>query len=209
MKKVCLGLILSILLLGFTSVANACNFEGLYENYQAVYTPSSGTWSSGGMAEDRIVLTKKTSVGTGSYSEYYYSDGSLAASLNSNYEFLKEGMLIAVDNAKLKYSKVVYTDSKFEELPLTCEELKKIFPNAEIIKISQFKNNKITIKKGLFKEKTVLLVNDTDGYFHKFTFKPESVKKTDVKGLITLSKYGKVEFSHYGDNEGKLTIYVR
>ena len=72
----------------FSCIANACDIEGLYNNYQAVYLPSTSSWSTGAMADDRIVLTKKTSEGSGNYSEYYYSNGKLAINLNSNFEFI-------------------------------------------------------------------------------------------------------------------------
>ncbi len=187
-----------------------CDYEieGLYDGYQAVYMPSTKTWTNGGMAPDRIILTKKTSSGSGSYSEYYNSKGKLAVALNSNFEFIKDGQLIAVDNAGLKYSKVIYEKKKFKEVPLTDEELQKIFPNAEIIKISQFHNNKIKVDKKLFKTKEVLLVNDTDKYFHKYSFN-KKVQPTDVKGLLKISKLGNLVYSLNGMEDGKITIKVR
>lgn len=211
MKKLLTGLFSLILTMFFSSIANACDIEGLYNNYQAVYLPSTSSWSTGAMADDRIVLTKKTSEGSGNYSEYYYSNGKPAINLNSNFEFIKDGQLIGVDNAGLKYYKISYDkkSKKFIQTLLKEDELQKIFPNAQIIKISQFKNNEITVKKRLFKDKKVLLLNDTERYFHKYSYKPASVQQTDIKGLITLSHIGKVKFSLYGDKNDMLIIKVR
>lgn len=186
----------------------AQDFEGLYDGYQAVYLPSVKAWATGAMSDDRVVLTKKTADGTGSYSSYLTGDGKVAINLNSNFEFIKDNMLVAVDNAKLKYSKVVY-DGSFKEVPLTDSELQELFPEAQIVKISQFKNNEYSVKLPLFKKGEILLVNDTDKYFHKYTFKPSSVQKTDVKGLITLPRFRKATFSLYGSNDNMLTIKAR
>ena len=211
MKKILTGLFGIILLICFLGIANACDIEGLYDNYQAVYLPSTNTWATAGMADDRIVLTKKTTEGSGSYSQYYLGDGKLAAALKSNFEFIKDGKLIGVDNAGLKYYKINYDNKtkKFEETPLCEKSLQELFPKAEIIKISQFKNNEITVKKQLFKDKKILLVNDTDKYFHKYSYSPKNVQKTDIKGLIKISHFGKVKFSLYGDKETMLTIKVK
>ncbi len=211
MKKFLTGLFTLIISLCFTGIANACDLDGLYDNYQAVYMPKTKTWATAGMAEGRIVLTKKTSQGSGNYSEYYYGNGKLAAALKSNFEFIKDGKLIGVDNAGLKYYEITYNNKtkKFVEKPLCEQSLKKLFPNAQIVKISQFTNNEITIKKKAFQEKKILLVNDTDKYFHKYTYKPENVQISDIKGLIKVKHIGKVKFSLYGDKTTMLTIKVR
>ncbi len=211
MKKILTGLFGVILSVCFMGIANACDIEGLYDNYQAVYMPSTNTWTTAGMADDRIVLTKKTSEGSGSYSEYYFGNDKLAFALKSNFEFIKDGKLIGVDNAGLKYYEITYDEKnkKFVEIPLCEKSLQKLFPKAEIIKISQFKNNEITVKKQLFKDKKILLLNDTDKYFNKYSYSPKNVQKTDIKGLIKISHLGKIKFSLYGDKKTMLTIKVK
>lgn len=209
MKKLLTGLAVLVLALCTINVVSAEDMEGLYDNYQAVYLPSTNTWSMGAMSEDRIVLIKKTTEGTGGYSEYNYSNGKLAVALHSNFEFIKDGKLIAVDNASLKYYEVIYKDKKFEEKLLSQEDLEKIFPYTQIVKISQFENNKITIKKPLFKKINILLVNDTDKYFHKYSYTPKDVQETDIKGLLRISHYGKIKFSLFGIKDNMLTIKVR
>lgn len=205
MKKILL--VLAVLFMGIQLV-QAQNFEGLYNNYQAVYLPSTNSWSTGSLADDKVVLTKKTSVGSGSYSEYYYSNGKQAAALSSNFEFIKDGRLITVNNAELKFGELVYRDGKFVEKSLSDADIESMFPGVEIVKISQFTDGKLKIKKGWFDNKTILLVNDTDKNFYKYSFKPSYVKETDITGLITFKRMGKVTFSHYGDDTDKLIMYV-
>ena len=208
MKKLLTGLFGIILTMCFVGIANACDIEGLYDNYQAVYMPSTNTWTTGGMADDRIVLTKKTSTGSGSYSEYYNSDGTLAIALDSNFEFIKDGKLIAVDNANLKYYEVKYEDGKFTEKPLCETALAAIFPKAQIVKISEFQKNKITVKKLASQDKIVVLLNDTDKSFYKYSCNP-NVQNKDIKGLLKLTTYDKIKFSHYGEKKNLYTIKVK
>ena len=182
--------------------------DPVYENDKVIYDTKTKCWSKEENKEG-IILYKKTSSGTGSYSIYYYKCDKPAFQSGSNFEFIDDKKLIAVDNASLKYSKIIFDGSKFIQIPLEIEELKTIFPDVEIIKISRFKNNKLTIKKPLFKKKTVLLVNDTDEYFHKYFVSPESSANKNIKGLITLSKkFTKVKFCHLGEKDG-LTIYIK
>ena len=75
--------------------------------------------------------------------------------------------------------------------------------------VSEFKNDKYTTTKRFFSIKRLLLVNDTDKSFYKFSYKPPKVQQTDVKGYITSPKYEKIIFSHYGDKDGALEINIK
>lgn len=208
MKKY-LWLFFSILFIGLQGVY-AFEFNAIKDNQQAVYCPMVKIWNNGSMCEDKIVLTKKISHGSGGFSEYYFNDGKIAVPLTSNFEFLFDGRLITVNNADLEYNEIVYENGIFIEKALSENDLQKIFPDAEIIKISQFKDGKITIKKGWFKKKTVLLLNDTNSDFYKYSYRPDNnIKNPYITGLIILKHPGKVTFSHYGDKEDMLTIYVK
>lgn len=206
MKKAASFIFIFCILIAFCAPVFA--LDPVYENDKVIYDTKTKCWSKEENKEG-IILYKKTSSGTGSYSIYYYKCNKPAFQSGSNFEFIDDKKLIAVDNASLKYSKIIFDGSKFIQIPLEIEELKTIFPDAEIIKISRFKNNKLTIKKPLFKKKTVLLVNDTDEYFHKYFVSPESSANKNIKGLITLSKkFTKVKFCHLGEKDG-LTIYIK
>lgn len=206
MKKAASFIFIFCTLIAFCAPVFA--LDPVYENDKVIYDTKTKCWSKEENKEG-IILYKKTSSGTGSYSIYYYKCNKPAFQSGSNFEFIDDKKLIAVDNASLKYSKIIFDGSKFIQIPLEIEELKTIFPDVEIIKISRFKNNKLTIKKPLFKKKTVLLVNDTDEYFHKYFVSPESSANKNIKGLITLSKkFTKVKFCHLGEKDG-LTIYIK
>ena len=206
MKKAASFIFIFCTLIAFCAPVFA--LDPVYENDKVIYDTKTKCWSKEENKEG-IILYKKTSSGTGSYSIYYYKCDKPAFQSGSNFEFIDDKKLIAIDNASLKYSKIIFDGSKFIQIPLEIEELKMIFPDAEIIKISRFKNNKLTIKKPLFKKKTVLLVNDTDEYFHKYFVSPESSANKNIKGLITLSKkFTKVKFCHLGEKDG-LTIYIK
>lgn len=206
MKKAASFIFIFCTLIAFCAPVFA--LDPVYENDKVIYDTKTKCWSKEENKEG-IILYKKTSSGTGSYSIYYYKCDKPAFQSGSNFEFIDDKKLIAVDNASLKYSKIIFDGSKFIQIPLEIEELKTIFPDVEIIKISRFKNNKLTIKKPLFKKKTLLLVNDTDEYFHKYFVSPESSANKNIKGLITLSKkFTKVKFCHLGEKDG-LTIYIK
>lgn len=206
MKKAASFIFIFCTLIAFCAPVFA--LDPVYENDKVIYDTKTKCWSKEENKEG-IILYKKTSSGTGSYSIYYYKCDKPAFQSGSNFEFIDDKKLIAVDNASLKYSKIIFDGSKFIQIPLEIEELKTIFPDVEIIKISRFKNNKLTIKKPLFKKKTVLLVNDTDEYFHKYFVSPESSANKNIKGLITLSKkFTRVKFCHLGEKDG-LTIYIK
>lgn len=209
MKK---GFIISCLLLTMSMPVFALNIEPVGVNTQVTYSPETQVWNNGSMLDDKIVLTRKVVDGTGSYSQYLYNDGKEAFTLGSNYEILCDGKLIAVHNAELKFYEVKFKDGEFLEAPLDLNEVQNIFPDAKILRISQFSNGKMAVKKPFFEKAKYLLLNDTEEYFHKYSFKPSNVKTTPVAGLIETSKSGKITFSHYNHSTitfPKYTIIIK
>lgn len=201
MKK--LILILGLLLM--CSPVFAGDMKPVLNNTQLLYSPKENVFSVGAPVDGKISLSKRTSVGTGNYSIYSYNNDEVM--LGSNYEFLFNGRLIACHNADLKIFEVVYNGKIFVEKELTQGQIKDIFPDAEILLISHFVDKKITVRKPAFEKKDFLLLNDTDEYFHKYSFHPQSVKYSPVAGLFKASSIGKITFSHFGQD--KYTIYVK
>ena len=119
----------------------------------------------------------KMFVGSGGFSEYYNNKGKLAIGPFTNMEFINNGDFIGVDNANLKFVKYVYNDGYFNIAPLNEKYIQTLFPDAQIIKISQFKNNEITIYKKPFEKKKYLILNDTKKGFYKYSYSPQNVKK--------------------------------
>ena len=201
MKK--LILILGLLLM--CSPVFAGDMKPVLNNTQLLYSPKENVFSVGAPVDGKISLSKRTSVGTGNYSIYSYNNDEVM--LGSNYEFLFNGRLISCHNADLKIFEVVYNGKIFVEKELTQGQIKDIFPDAEILLISHFVDKKITVRKPAFEKKDFLLLNDTDEYFHKYSFHPQSVKYSPVAGLFKASSIGKITFSHFGQD--KYTIYVK
>lgn len=80
------------------------------------------------------------------------------------------------------------------------EGIQKLYPEYKIIKVSEFKNNEITINKKFFEKINVLLLNDTEQSFYKYSYKPASVNPEYIKPFIHISHPGKIIFSHYGND---------
>ena len=64
-------------------------------------------------------------------------------------------------------------------------------------------------KLAMLKNKTILLVNDTDKYFHQITCKSKGAQDEEIKGLVTFNRYGIFNFKHFGKRDGKLIFYIR
>ena len=111
----------------------------------------------------------------------------------------------------MKFYKYVYENNKFVAKELNVDEIQELYPDYSIIRVSDFKNNEITIYKKIFSKKNILLLNDTNQSFYKYNYKPASVCPEYIKPFIRLSHAGKIVFSHYGDDTKEspaLKIYV-
>lgn len=183
----------------------------IMENSSIVYySPSLDSWSIESLSDDSLVLNKELLEGTGSYSIYKYSDGNLAFALATGDEFVYDGKLVVVDNNLLKFSKIICENSAFKEIPMERDEIQEMFPEVEIISASWIdEDNKMWIHKPLFKNKTILLLNDTDKFFHSIKTKSKNAQDEHVKGLITISHYGMYRFKHFGERNGRLTFFIR
>ena len=209
MKKI---LICLTLFLSFNSVFATENpHNAVYNGDQVFHSNYDSKWSLIDVnTNDKLVLTKELFDGTGSCSTYKNIDNSLAFALSTDFEIIKNGNLIVVDNNLLKYSKIIYNGETFELMPLCDEEIKQAFPDAEIYKMSWIDNdNKMWLHKPLLKKRKLLLVNDTDNFYHQFSCKYKNVQDPEIKGLITINRYGIFRFKHFGKRNGELTFYVR
>lgn len=208
MKKILTFLFLIVLILPAVAEENIHN--ALYNESTAVYSLENNSWSNEKINENDIVLKKTLIEGTGSHSIFYYEDGTLGFALATNYELIKNGKMIIIDNNLLKYYKMVYENESFRQVELTYNEIMEVFPQAEIFRLSLIdEDNKIWIHKPFMKKRTLLLVNDTEKFFHSLTCKSKNVQDKEIKGLITISRYGVIKFKHFGEYKGKLTFWVR
>ena len=193
MKKIFLTLIILI------SASLSANSFDFVEN-SVYYNLQTQKWSLNRQTPKDVKLIYKMYSASGGYSEYYNNRGKLAIGPFSNREFIDDGNLIGIDNGNLKLIKYYYDNSYFRNSILDEGYIGKLFPEIEIIKLSQFVNNEITIYKKPLEQKKILILNDTKNNYYKYTFKPANIEDKDITGLITVSKFGKIVFSHYGDD---------
>lgn len=193
MKKIFLTLLIL-----FSVTLNAYSFDFVENN--VYYNLQTLKWSSQRTTAKDIKLFYKLYPTSGGYSEYYNNKGKLAIGPFSNKEFIYNGNLIGIDNGNLKLICYYYDNGFFRNKELDTATVNNLFPNTEIIKISQFQNNSITLYKKPFEQKQYLIINDTNNNYYKYQFKPANISNENVNGLITVNKFGKITFSHYGDD---------
>lgn len=214
MKKVLLSLFLLLGLSSFTyaeEIMEENPHNLVLHNDKILYSQLNSVWLKESQGEsDELVFIKNLYEGAGSYSIYNKEDGSLAFALATDCELINNGKLIIVDNNVLKYYKLEYNNGSVEQIELTDEEIQEIFPQAEIFKLSQIdSDNKIWLHKPFKKQRTLILVNDTNKFFHGITCKSKNVQDSEIKGLIKISRYGIIRFTHFGEYKGSLTFYIR
>ena len=199
------------ILIGLNPVLATENPHNMVLNGDLIYySPEQSLWSTKMISDDDIVLKKNLIEGTGSHSIFYNNDGTLAFALATDLELINDGKLIIVDNNLLKYYKMIFDGERYSQIPLNNEEIKQIFPNAEIFNLSWVdSDSKIWLHKPFGKKRHLILVNDTERFFHNITCKSKNVQDADIKGLITLNRYGAFRFKHFGERDGKLIFYVR
>jgi len=202
------------LLVLFLNVINASADENLYElvnnSSQVIYNPINASWSLNTDNNEGILLVKRASEGTGSYSQYLFTDNRIAFTLPTAVEIIKNGKLIAVDDDELKFTEIVYDGEVFLENPLSPEKIEELFPEFTVFRLSQVENdNKIWLHKPFGKNKKFIFINDTDRFFHKLSAKDKKVQTDNLRCFVNIYRYGIFNFIHYGKRNGKLTIYVR
>ena len=125
----------------------------------------------------------------------------------ASYVFQIQNRTITYQEDELKF----YENGKL----LAPEEVNKLFPEYNLLLISDFdKNKKYKMKNSIFGTKKILLINDRNRTFHKFFIYPESsrnqIDKNDkncsIKSLITI--YGKknVRLKHEGGDEFEIIV---
>lgn len=182
----------------------------IMENQDVVYQPDTKIWSNCvDDSEGKIVLTKKINSGSGSYSEFYNSDSEIAFSFGTGAEFLFKDKLIAEDVYSMKFYSIYFDEqeNKFNRRDVVIDSLNKVFTDAKIVRISEFKNDVLKVRKTPFKTMKLLLVNDTPEYFYKYRFQGKNFEQYDVVGLLKINKMGTIELYH--PNEDFRTLYIK
>lgn len=185
--------------------------ETIYENNQVVYSPKANSWINGSMGEDRIILTKQKSEDAGDFTEFIDENGETQIAFGTGFEFMYNDKLIAQDIYGLRFFSIYYNKEKqaFDRKNIVINSLTKVFPDVKIIKISEFKNNTIKLRKAPFKKIKLLLVNDTSEYFLNYHFEGDNFEHYNMAGMLEINKMGKIKFAYPNDDFRTLTIKIR
>lgn len=210
MKKILY--ILFIICIGLS--ASAEDLQSIpYKNLdeEAKLKVSDDIWTTKVTRKDTDYFIKFISDGSGSYSEFYNSDGSFAFNTGCQYEFIYKGSLIGYSNPDLKFYDFTLTNGELVRRELTFEEIQALFPDYKIIKISEFSpnTNSLKIKKDKHNFKIILL-NDTDRNFYHYSFTSGNArfKTYPLTGFIDIKKKGMIQFSHFGENTANFPWYI-
>lgn len=197
---------LILLIVAFLAVNTAQAYEyispiidnAVKDGQKIEYCPIKNLWGKD-FAVDCIEFTKHITKGSGGFSEYELNKK--LYDTDTTYEFLYNSHLIGYNAHKLKFYNMEFENNKFKNNELSDIQLQEIFPNVEIVKVSQFQDNKITLNKPWGKSKTFLLINDTEKDFYKYQF--EHYKKQDelIHGLFEADKAGYLIYSHFGSRD--------
>lgn len=170
--------------------------DGLSAGDKIFYEQKSSRWSKDKSFRD-MHFKKYITTGTGSFSVFAYR-GNLYDT-GTTYEFLDGNKLIGYNAHKLKFYELTFSNQKINKKELSKEQVKQYFPDVDIIKISELKDNKLDIEKPWFKRKTFMLLNDTDEEFYKYQF--ERYKQDElIRGLFEAKYPRKFIFSHFKAN---------
>lgn len=200
MKRLLISL---IILAAATLSVNAADirYKNLKEKSKISYNSELDKWSFKKNGDNYYVKT--ISVGSGSYSEFLNPDESFAFITDCNYEFIFNGDLIGYSNQDLKFYDFAIIDGELTKRELAEDEVRLLFPDYKIIKISEFSPNTNSLKfKKQGHPQKVIILNDTDKTFYNYSFTSGNSKfqTYPLAGFINISKKGMIQFSHFGDN---------
>lgn len=164
------------------------------------FCPKTQTW--GTECSDNYLLTHHYTIGSGGYSEYVFNGKTFDT--DTCYEFIKENELIGYNPYKLKFFNLKFSPNGFSKTELSEQQVQALFPNVEFIKISQFKNDSISVYKPLFKAKTFMLLNDTDREFYKYQFEHYKNQTELIHGIFEPKFARTYTYSHFGSRDAEI-----
>jgi len=203
MKKIFLTLVVLLSVTIASQAANILNipFKNIKEEEKIKI--ENDVWTNKVSRRESDYIIKFISEGSGSYSEFYSSQGNLYFTTGCQYEFIHKGDLIGYSNQDLKFYDFTLVNGSINKRELSEEEVQALFPDFKIVKISEFSpnTNSLKIKKegGNFK---IILLNDTDRNFYHYAFSSDNAKfdTYPLTGFLNIKKKGMIQFSHFGDN---------
>ena len=100
MKKLCF--VILALFISIVAFANTEDFDYVNDGQQISYNSYNNFWTIGGINDDDIILYKKFYDGPGCYSQYLDSENKIIFTLTTGLEFVKDGVLYAINNNEFK-----------------------------------------------------------------------------------------------------------
>lgn len=197
MKK----LFLTILFLSLVMIrvnANTILSNHIKENDKLSFSKTKYTWQMG-FDENNYNFTKHYTIGSGGFSEYELNN--VRYDTHSTVEYIVDKKLLGYNPHTLKFSYITFNGQKFNNKYLSDSELQKYFPNTKFIKISEFKNNQIVIRKRPFISEEYLLINDTNQDFYKYSLTNGKDKKQIFKCFVKVIFPTTYKYSFFGQKQ--------
>lgn len=208
-------IICAILLLSSNAViayeySSEFNDSIIKEEQQIKYCPNTQTWGNNCNDENAMEFIKRITYGSGGFS--IFEKGKALYDTDTTLEFIKNNQLYGYNMHKLKFFNLNFANDKFDKTELSEEQIKELFPNIDIIKVSQFTNGELTLYKPLFKTITFMLINDTDEFYYKYHLENYDKQDELIHGIFEISKAGDYIYSHFGSRDKLfpiLTIHIK
>ena len=185
-------LLLLILILSGNCFAQTPDFKNIPVNSTVYYNPDTETWGKT-CSGKCIGFTKSQTTGDNTFSEYCTND--LRYDPNSTEEFFYNGDLIGYNKNSLKFHRLYFEDGTLKTEKLNEKELQELFPDCTIIRVSNFSNNTMKIKRPLFKDKKFLIMNDTNIMFYNYYFENLDNSNETFNCIFTPKRARKYYFS--------------
>ena len=190
MKKVLV--FLTMLLLSGYCYAEPVDFKDIPVNASVYYNPETETWGSS-CPDKCIKFTRSLTDGSNKFS-VYITNG-LEYDPNSTREFFYNGDLIGYNHNTLKFHRLYFEDGALKTEKLNEKELQEMFPDCKIIRVSNFYDNTMKIKRPLFKDQKFLIMNDTNTMFYNYYFENLDNSNEAFNCIFTPKRARKYYFS--------------
>lgn len=203
MKKLFLTLLfLSLFIVRVNANTILSNY--IQENDKFSFSKTECTWQKGFNTTNSYNFTKHYTIGSGGFSEYELNG--VRYDTHSTVEYIVNKKLLGYNPHTLKFSYITFDGQKFNNEYLTDSELQKYFPNVKFIKVSEFKNNQIIIKKKPFVSEEYLLINDTNQDFYKYSLTNGKDKKQIFKCFVKVIFPTIYKYSFFGQKQSDRQI---
>lgn len=215
MKKVFYKIIILLIIFSFFNVLSygkdfkTIQYKNIAENEKI--NCIEGIWTNKIPKKSEFYLVKKTAENHPYYTEFYSPNGDFLFSPESHYEFINDGKLYIYSNNDLNFYELIVNDGNITKNILTEEEIKALFPDFKIIRLTDFSTgtNSLKIKKDR-KNLKLILINNTNNFLENFDFTTNNsdFERYQLKGIINITKKGLIQFSPKNSELNQKNWYI-